>query len=93
MNDIIPNFKFLNMLADGPDTQISPEMGAMIRGLDNKPLEEVKSSIRKAMDFGARYAMCSGFVINVLEVEWVRLGGKHSDPTPWREEIEAEEGF
>lgn len=90
-SEITPNFHFLNELSRGPHTQIDAHMGAMIRDLDDRPLDEVKSAIHKALDFGARYALASTFTMMVLNIEWERIGGKPTDPTPWREEIEANE--
>lgn len=90
--EITPNFPLLEGLATGPETQIDPRMGDMLRNLEGKPTNEVKDAIRKAMDHGARYALASGFVMQVLHIEWERLGGKPDDPTPWREEIERNEG-
>ena len=91
-DEITPNFEFLNMLADGPDSQIDTKMGDMIRGLDDKPLVEVKAAIHKALDFGARYALASTFTMTALNLEWERIGGKSTDPTPWRNEIEENGG-
>ncbi len=92
-SEIVPNFPFLNALADGPDSQIDAQMGDMIRGLDSKSLDEVKSAVHKALDFGARYALASTFTMMALNIEWKRIGGKDDDPTPWREEIEKNEGY
>jgi len=88
-----PNWPLLEGLATGPETQIDPKMGEILQNLEGKPLEEVKSAIHKAMDYGARYAMASGFVMQVLDIEWKRLGGTLDDPTPWRQEIEEAEGL
>jgi hypothetical protein len=48
---------------------------------------EVRVGLHKALDYGARYALASGFVMTALDGEWKRLGGKPSDPTPWRKEM------
>lgn len=88
----IPNFPFIEGMAFGPESQIDPQMAQVLKDTLDKPLEEVKQGLRKAMDIGARYALCSGFVLKALNIEWTRLGGKPDDPTPWRDEIEKRGG-
>jgi hypothetical protein len=82
-----PNFHFLEGIAGGPESQIDPQMAAILKDLQGKPVEEVKQGIRKALDYGARYALASGFVMQALHIEWERLGGQKDDPTPWRDEM------
>lgn len=92
-DDLIPNFRFLQGIADGPESQIDRQMADMVRAVLDKPLPEVRAGLHKALDFGARYGLCSDFVMSVLNVEWKRLGGKPDDPAPWRKEIEEREGL
>lgn len=86
-----PNYKLISGLASGPDTHIGARLKEILAELDEKPVNEVRRGLHKALDFGARYALASDFVMKVLDLEWKRLGGKHSDPAPWREEIKKEE--
>jgi hypothetical protein len=86
-----PNFYLIEGLASGPETQIDPIMAEILSGLQGKSVEEVRSGLFKALDYGVRYALASGFVMNILLTEWRRLGGSLEDPTPWREEIELRE--
>ena len=83
-----PNFELIANVASGPDSQVSPKLKEMLSELKGRSSNEVKQGLRMALDFGARYALASGFVMNVLHYEWERLGGKVSDPTPWRDEVE-----
>jgi len=86
--ELKPNFEFIRGLANGPENQIDPKLCEILKELDDKPLGEVRSGLHKALDFGARYALASAFVMTALDVEWKRLGGKHDDPAPWRAAID-----
>lgn len=88
MTETVPNFHFLRGIADGPESQIDQKMADMIRDVLDKPLPEVRAGLHKALDFGARFSLCSDFVMSVLDIEWERLGGSPDDPAPWREGIE-----
>jgi hypothetical protein len=83
----VPNYKLYEAMSKGPETQIDPQMGEMLSGLNGKPAEDVRDALRKALDYGVRYALCSDFVVTVLDSEWKRLGGKDDDPAPWREDM------
>jgi hypothetical protein len=55
-------------------------------GVKESEGEVVKRGLHKALDFAAHGALASGFVMQVLRIEWERLGGKSDDPAPWRDE-------
>jgi hypothetical protein len=82
-----PNYEIIKMISEGPETQIDPQMSEILKELAGKPTPEVRVGLHKALDYGARYALASGFVMTALDGEWKRLGGKPSDPTPWRKEM------
>ena len=84
---MVPNFEIIKMITEGSETQIDPQMADILKELDGKPLLEVRAGLHKALDYGARYSLASGFVMTVLDGEWSRLGGKPDDPTPWRKEM------
>lgn len=83
-----PNFDFIEGIANGPSTQIDAQMANILKELPGKSVEEVRAGLHKALDYGARYALASGFVMTALDMEWKRLGGSPDDPTPWRAEME-----
>lgn len=66
---------------------------ATIGNGDGKPWEgevaRVRRGLHKALDFAVHGSLASGFVIQVLNIEWERLGGRRDDPAPWREEFDA----
>lgn len=83
-----PNNELLQGLADGPESHIDPKLKQHFGQLVGKSTEEVKTGLHQALDYGARYALCSDFIMQVVRIEWERLGGKRTDPTPWRDELE-----
>jgi hypothetical protein len=86
--ELVPNYDLIDGLAHGPDSQIDNKMRGILKGLRGKSVDEVKPRLHKALDIGTRYALASGFVMKILDLEWRRLGGSPDDPAPWREEIE-----
>lgn len=84
----VPNHELLEHLSKAPDSQVEAKLAQHIGQLVGKPTEEVKVGLHQALDYGARYALCSGFIMKVMDIEWKRLGGQSSDPTPWRDELE-----
>jgi len=85
MFELIPNYELIKRLSTGPETQIDAQLATILKELENKPLEEVRTGLHRALDYGARYALASSFVMMVLDGEWRRLGGTPEDPAPWRE--------
>ncbi|MGD9725483.1 MAG: hypothetical protein AB7L09_00380 [Nitrospira sp.] len=83
-----PNRPFLEQLSTGPDSHIDARLRQHISQLVDKSTDEVKVGLHQALDYGARYALCSDFIMRVMSLEWERLGGSSSDPTPWRDELE-----
>lgn len=81
--------KFIDTICKGPDCHIDPQLKVMLQELKNKPLDKYKDSLHKAIDFAARASLASDFVMNVMIIEWERVGGKVGDPTPWREACDA----
>ena len=57
--------KFVAHLLEGPDGQIDEKMKKILRDLEGKTLEEIKTEIHKALDFGAHYAWASDFTMMV----------------------------
>lgn len=46
----------------------------------------VRTGLHKALDMAVHGSLCAGFLIQVMRIEWERLGGSSDDPAPWREE-------
>lgn len=90
---IEPNHEFLRALSEGPESHMDPKLAKMIADLVGKPQQEVRQGLHQALDYGARYALCSDFIMNVMRFEWERIGGRRDDPAPWRDELELREGF
>lgn len=48
----------------------------------------VRRGLHRALDFSAHGSLCGSFLMQVMDIEWERLGGKRDDPAPWREAFE-----
>jgi hypothetical protein len=81
-----PNYPLLEKICEGSDRAVDPQLKEMLLALKDKPLEEYCAGLHKALDFSAYASWTSDFVMQVMHIEWERVGGKHDDPAPWREE-------
>jgi hypothetical protein len=81
-----PNYPLLECICQGSDRNVDPQLKKMLLALKDKPLAEYRAGLHKALDFSAHASWTSGFVMQVMHIEWERVGGKHDDPAPWREE-------
>lgn len=64
----------LTLLSKGSDTQIDETLKARFIALSEK--EDLNAEdVIKVLDDCVHYALCSGFVINVLDFVWRDLGG------------------
>ena len=94
-----PNYELLEALCQGSDRQIDDQLkrillavvpGAVERladiasACDRTP--EVRAALHRALDLGAYGSLASGLVMEIISMEWERLGGSRDDPAPWRDE-------
>lgn len=94
-----PNYSLLVGLSEGSDRHVGPHLGKMLLDLVPSAVElladvetgrdrvaEVRAGLHRALDFAAHGALASSFVMQVMRIEWERLGGTDDDPAPWRNE-------
>ena len=96
-----PNYGLLELAATGSDRMVDPRLAEMLRELarpsaivllaevwaaPDAEVARVRTGLHRALDWAAHAAWASDFLMNVLNIEWKRLGGSHDDPAPWREE-------
>jgi hypothetical protein len=88
-----PDYELIKMIAEGPESDIAPEMAAILKeitildAMAGISTEKVRTTLQRALDYGAYGGLASEFIMRVLDLEWRRLGGIPSDPAPWREEM------
>ena len=80
--------RVLEALTKAPDTQLGGKMTDKLREALDGDSDQLKSRLHEILDYCARYALASTFVMKILNKEWELLGGSVNDPTPWREEME-----
>jgi len=99
LTDERPNYELLSMLCEAPDSQMGETLVDMLRKLlpsaveqlgrvadpDEDEVARVRRGLHEALDLAAYSSLASGFVMQVLDMEWRRLGGSPDDPAPWRE--------
>lgn len=79
--------QLIGLMHDAPETQLDHKMVEKLMGLTKSDdLETVKNGIHEVLDLCARYALASSFVMVHLDYTWRGMGGKDSDPTPWRQD-------
>lgn len=83
---------FLRQLAKAPDSQLDAKMAAKVQLLIGKSDEQVKTGLLEILDYSAAFSLASDFVMKVLNNVWKELGGKNSDPAPWRKTMYGEHG-
>ena len=84
---IEPNIPLIEEICKGSDRAVDPMLKEMLLSLKgNKSLADYRAGLHKALDFSAHASWTSDFVMQVMHIEWERVGGKHDDAAPWREE-------
>lgn len=101
MTGVQPNYQLLELAASGSDRQVDPILKKMLLELarpsavlllagvwaaPEAEIVRVRTGLHKALDLSVHGALCSDFLVEVLNIEWERLGGERDDPAPWREE-------
>ena len=101
VTDLVPNYPLLQKLLEAPDSAADAALLDIVRPLCDRSavdrlaavyddgvsaVDIVKHGLHKALDYAAHGALANGFVMQVLDIEWKRLGGKSDDPAPWRDE-------
>jgi hypothetical protein len=79
----------ISMLSEAPDSQLDGKMRAKLKDLVGKTDKEVADGILYVLDHSARGALASDFVMQVLHLEWKKLGGTveaGNANCPWRNE-------
>lgn len=77
----------LTMLSKLSDSQLDASMAEKAKALIGQPLDVLRPGIHEILDYCVCFSLASGFVVSTLDVVWKTLGGKHTDPTPWREHM------
>jgi len=81
-----PNFPLIEKICEGSDREVDQGLKEMLLALKDKPLEEYRTGLHKALDFSAYSSWTSDFVMQIMDIEWKRVGGKEDDCAPWREQ-------
>lgn len=77
----------LTMLSKLSDTQLDASMAEKAKNLVGQPIDVMRAGIHEILDYCVCFSLASGFVVTTLDVVWKTLGGKATDPAPWRDHM------
>lgn len=78
--------ELLSVLHDAPDGQLEDSMRLKLIELlkTAQDAKQLRQGLREIMDYCVHGALASTFVMKHFHYTWEGLGGKLTDPTPWR---------
>lgn len=77
----------LTLVSEMSERQIDKKMVDKLNQLIGKSDEEVKTGLLEILDYCSAFSLANGFVVVSLHAAWDMLGGKPTDPAPWREHM------